>query len=115
MISRTAIFLASAAVTSVFFIQFCAMAFQCGCQPIWSTGAQFCNVHSAGAKHCPWCVYGTTGYSLVYGSMVAAQAVVSFWPAGWHWGGRLAGALAAFPVVGGILAVVLGVVTRYWN
>jgi hypothetical protein len=115
MITRAAVFLSSAAFTSVFFIQFCATVFQCGCQAIWAGGAEFCNIHSAHGKHCPWCVYGSTGYSVVYGSMLAAQAAVAFWPAGWHWAGRLAGAIAAFPIMGGIMALALGFVTGYWN
>jgi hypothetical protein len=115
MIARIAIFLVSAAFTSAFFIQFCATVFQCGCQAMWSTGAQFCNIHEAHGKHCPWCVYGTTGYALVYGSMLAAQAAVSFWPVGWPRFGRLAGALVAFPVVGAVLAVTMGLITGYWN
>jgi hypothetical protein len=115
MTVRAAIFLVSAAVTSIFFIQFCATVFQCGCQAIWSTGAQFCNIHSAHGKHCPWCVYGTTGYSIVYGTMLVAQAAISFWPAAWAWAPRLAMALVAFPTVGAVLAVAMGLMTGYWN
>ena len=109
-----AIFVATAAFTSIFFIQFCATVYHCGCQAIWSTGAAHCNIHNPTGKHCPWCVYGTTGYVAVYGSMLAAQAALSFLP-NWSWLPRLAASLAGFPVTGAILALVLGLWTGYWE
>src|SRR5689334_23924999 len=36
----------AAAITSVFFINFCATVFQCGCAALWSGGDAHCNVHS---------------------------------------------------------------------
>ena len=112
-LASLAIFAAAGAVTSVFFIQFCATVFQCGCQAIWSTGAAHCNIHNATGRHCPWCVYGTTGYAAVYGTMLLSQFALSFLP-GWSWAIRLLASLAAFPVSGAILAVVLGLWTGYW-
>ena len=52
------IFLIAAAVTSIFFINFCATVFQCGCQSLWGAAAKMCNIHHArmhGGKGCPWC------------------------------------------------------------
>ncbi len=112
-----AIFLIAATVTSVFFINFCATVFHCGCQSLWTTAAESCNIHLAHGKHCPWCVFGYTGYVLVYGTMIACQALLAFggtrW--GWSWLLRLIGSLAAFPTSGLILALVLGWYTGYWN
>ena len=34
------IFLVAAAVTSLFFINFCATVFQCGCQSLWGAAAK---------------------------------------------------------------------------
>jgi len=116
-LASLAIFLVAGAVTSLFFIQFCATIFQCGCQALWGDADRYCNIHAAHGRHCPWCSFGYTGYALVYGSMIAAQAVCAFLPARWGWGwmSRLAVCLAAFPVVGTVLAVSLGLYTGYWN
>jgi hypothetical protein len=46
--------------------------------------------------------------------MVGPQALISFRPAAWSWGKRLTLALAAFPVFGGIAAVIYGVASGYW-
>lgn len=111
------IFVVAAAVTSVFFINFCATVFQCGCQSLWGMADKFCNIHHArahGGKGCPWCSFGTVGHYLVYGSMIASQAAFAFMPR-LIWEVRLAAALLAFPVVGGIMALVLGIWTGYWN
>jgi hypothetical protein len=111
------IFLIAAAVTSIFFINFCATVFQCGCQSLWGEAAQFCNIHHArahGGKGCPWCTFGNTGYAAVYGSMLAAQAGCAFLTR-LDWPYRLAVTLAAFPLTGAILALVLGIMTGYWN
>ncbi len=116
-LASAAIFLIAAAVTSIFFIQFCATVFQCGCQALWGNADRFCNIHAAHGRHCPWCSFGNTGYALVYGSMIAVQAALAFLPARWGWGWalRLASSLAAFPAVGTVLAISLGLYTGYWN
>lgn len=111
------IFLVAAAVTSLFFINFCATVFQCGCQSLWGPAAKFCNIHHAhahGGKGCPWCSFGNAGYAAVYGTMLAAQAGCAFMPR-LIWQVRLVAALLAFPLTGGILAVVLGMWTGYWS
>ncbi|MBM3796017.1 MAG: hypothetical protein FJW31_18600 [Acidobacteria bacterium] len=115
---RLAVFLAASTVTSVFFIDFCAWIFRCGCQSLWLTADKYCNIHAAhaghGAKGCPWCSFGYAGYLLVFGSMVAAQAVVAFL-APWNWPARLGAALAVFPLMGFVLAGITGVWTGYWR
>jgi hypothetical protein len=111
------IFLIAATVTSVFFINFCATIFQCGCQLLWTAADQYCNIHAAHGKHCPWCSFGYAGYAGVYGTIIASQALVAFgglwW--GWHWFLRLITSLAAFPFSGLVLALLLGWYTEYWN
>jgi hypothetical protein len=112
---RGLIFLASAAFTSVFFIQFCATVFQCGCQPLWAEAARHCNIHNAHGRQCPFCIYGTAGYALSYGAMLAAQAAASFWPYSASWVLRLSLALGAFPLSGLFIALIFGLITGYWN
>jgi len=112
---RGAIFALAAAVTSIFFIQFCATVFQCGCQALWGDAAKHCNIHAAHGKHCPWCVYGSTGYAIVYGSMLAAQLAASFAPYTSCWGIRLGTAVGVFPLSGAILALIFGAISGYWN
>jgi hypothetical protein len=115
MIGRGAVFLASAAFTSVFFIVFCNAVYGCGCEPIWGAGAKYCNIHAAHGKHCPWCSFGTAGYAGVYGTILAAQAWCAFGPFFGSSGKRLMAGLLAFPAVGAILALVLGLFTGYWH
>lgn len=113
-----AIFAAAITVTSLFFINFCATVFQCGCQSLWGAADQFCNIHAAhshhGVKGCPWCSFGYGGYALVFGTIAAAQMLVAFVPR-LTWPVRLVLSLGAFPAVGGILALVLGLYTGYWS
>lgn len=111
------VFIVAALLTSVFFINFCATVFQCGCQSLWTTADRACNIHAAHGKHCPWCVYGNTGYAIVYGSMLGCQAITAFGGVRWGWPVwvRLIVSLAAFPVSGAILALMFGTYTRYWN
>jgi hypothetical protein len=105
------IFLASAGVTCVFFINFCALVFACGCRFLWAGADRACNIHTAGVHHCPWCAHNPSAAFL---AMVVPQALISFRPAAWSWWMRLALALAAFPVFGGIAAAIYGVASGYW-
>jgi hypothetical protein len=110
-----AIFLAAATVTSLGFLNFCATIYQCGCQSLWTTRDQHCNIHASAGRHCPFCSFGAAGYVIFWGSIVAAQAACCFLPGRWRWPARLASALAAFPLLGGVEAVVLGWTMGYWN
>lgn len=109
-----AIFLASASLTSVFFINVCHLVFRCGCDFLWAAADAHCNIHNPTGKHCPFCSFGYAGYAGIFCTLVAAQAAFSFLP-GWKWTARLAAAILAFPLVFGILAVVLGLYTGYWS
>ena len=70
-----------------------------------------CNIHSAGRHHCPWCAQNPT---LAHLAMIVPQALISFWPSAVSWSSRLAAALAAFPVFGGIAAYFYGLAGGYW-
>jgi hypothetical protein len=112
---KALIFAAAATVTSVFFINFCAAVFQCGCGSLWSGADAHCNIHTDGAHHCPWCAHSMIASVIPWTLIVAAQAAVSFLPWPMHTGVRLASAVAAFPIVGGIVAVGYGLATGYWR
>ena len=112
MFRKILIFFAAAAVTSIFYINFCALAFQCGCHSLWAGADAACNIHHAGARHCPWCAQSPVWPAA---AMFGSQAAISFWPGQRNWGLRLAAALAAFPVAGGIVAAIHGHLTGYWN
>jgi hypothetical protein len=109
---KTLIFIASAVFTSVFFINFCALVFRCGCRSLWAGADAMCNIHSESAHHCPWCA-NNPGFA--YAAMIVPQAVISFRSSTWSWQKRLAASLAAFPAFGGIAAVIYGLVSGYWH
>ena len=54
-------------------------------------------------------------FPLALALVLGAQGVASFWPANWRWFTRLLLALAAFPVVGGLVAAASGLLTGYWR
>ena len=71
-----------------------------------------CNIHIEGSRHCPWCAKDP---AYAYAALVIPQAFISFWSLPWTWWKRLAVALAAFPVFGGMAAVVYGLISGYWK
>jgi hypothetical protein len=107
-------FAAAATVTSVFFIDFCAAVFRCGCASLWRGADAHCNVHAAFGRHCPWCAHGLAASIIPWALIVAAQASVAFLPRPMHGGVRLALSLALFPIAGGIVAAAYGLATGYW-
>lgn len=107
--------LVSIIVTSVFFIDLCDLLYQCGCDHLWAARDAHCNVHMPGAKHCPWCSIGMSGAGMVWLGMVVPQSILSFAPARWSVMKRLLASLAAFPVIGGIEALAIGLAMGYWS
>jgi hypothetical protein len=105
----------AAAVTSVFYIDLCNLIYQCGCDHLWGAMATRCNVHNATGRHCPWCSVSLGRYGVLFGGIIVVQLALGFFPRRWHWSRRLAAALAAFPVLGAIEGVLLGITTGYWN
>ena len=108
------IFIIAAVISTTFIINLCATIYQCGCTFVWSGSNAHCNIHTPGAKHCPWCVIGNAGFAVVLGVIVASQAWISFRRAAWSALRRLCLTLIAFPVVGSIEAVLVGVWQGYW-
>jgi hypothetical protein len=103
---------AAAAVTGAFVINFCAWIYKCGCRSWWAGAATYCNIHTPGMKHCPWCSYN---FGLVLAFILVPQFAISLWPTACQWRLRLAMAIAAFPVFGVVIAVIYGVVAGYWK
>jgi len=112
---NTLVFAAAATIASVFFINFCAAIFACGCASLWSGADAYCNIHLAGSRHCPWCAHGRVASVIPWVLIVAAQAAISFWPRPIHAGLRLLSAVSAFPVTGGVIALAYGLAVRYWR
>lgn len=112
---RTLVFLLAATVTMTFLINFCHLVFQCGCQSLWNGAAQLCNIHQPGVRPCPWCSSGTVAGLVPYASILLGQAAAAFWPRPWSLGWRLALAMAAFPLLGGLAALAFGWATGYWR
>jgi hypothetical protein len=109
------VFVAAAAVTAVFSINFCGWIFGCGCHSWWAGASATCNIHMQGARHCPWCIDGGQGFRVAFIVTLAAQAAVSFLPAKLGWQYRLLVALGAFPLVGALVAWVYGSISHYWS
>ena len=112
---RGGVFLVGAAVTSLLFINACDLFYQCGCEAWWNAAATHCNIHNASGPHCPWCLDGGIRGYVVFGLVLVGQAGLVFWPGDTGWLKRLSWVLAAFPVVGGLFALVFGLTTGYWS
>jgi len=114
-LGRGLIFAAAAIPTAAFSINFCAWIFGCGCRAWWAGATAACNIHMHGAKHCPWCIYNGQGFCVAFLLILAAQATISFLPGKLAWSPRLLIALATFPAIGAVVAVIYGWVSRYWS
>ena len=112
-------FLLVLAVTGVFFVDWCALVFQCGCRSLWSGITTYCNIHATTGPHCPWCAHPLAG-----GGIAFAAAVVAQWASVYRtttssfikpsFIKRLALALVAFPLASGLVALVQRFVWDYW-
>ncbi|HXB75577.1 MAG TPA: hypothetical protein VNY05_45510 [Candidatus Acidoferrales bacterium] len=109
------IFAAAGTVASLFFIDFCAAIFRCGCVSLWRGADAHCNIHLAGSRHCPWCMNGVGASAVPWALIVAVQAAISFWPRPMHAGVRLVAAMAAFPAAGAVIAMAYGLSAGYWK
>jgi hypothetical protein len=61
-------------LVAVFTYPLCGLLFRCGCVSVWGGAADHCNIHLAGAFHCPWCELAGLG-ALGFGSMLGGQAL----------------------------------------
>jgi hypothetical protein len=112
-LARFSPFAVSFAITSTFFINFCAWIFQCGCRSLWAGADAACNIHAMHSRHCPWCSHGLLGQALVMILLCAPQlAIAAFTP--WNWTVRTLAATAAFPVSGLGVALAFGKFDEYW-
>lgn len=104
-----------AAITALLYLNFCDLMYQCGCTWMWAGAADHCNIHTPGAKHCPFCTVGLAPSIAIFAAILAAEAAVAF---GWRTRSRwklIAATGAAFPIAGGLIAVALGIQRGYWS
>ncbi len=99
--------------TAVFSINWCDLIYQCGCTFYWAGGAEQCNIHTAGVKHCPWCTNPTYG-GIAFGFTMVAQTLVAFWP-GEAYLKRFVFTLLASPAAAGLAGVGIGLHAGYWS
>ena len=102
-------------MTSVSVLGFCDLVYTCGCRAAWAGAAEACNMHQALGPHCPWCSYGFLGGAIPFAAILLVQATVAFWPGKGRYALRLAGVFVAFPTVGGLAALLFGLVSGYWT
>ena len=106
-------FAISVTLTSLFFIDFCAWVFRCGCHSLWAGADAACNIHAMHGRHCPWCAHGTAGYAVVVALVCAPQLAVSM-SSRWGLAARTISAIALFPVTAWTVALVFGWFSGYW-
>ena len=111
---RFLLFAITAGVSSTFFINLCNLVYQCGCRSLWAGAEASCNIHAATGPHCPWCASHWAG-GFVFISVLAVQTAIVFTPGKAGFWSRGAAALLAFPLVGGILGVAVGLIMGYWS
>lgn len=73
-----------------------------------------CNIHMAHGKHCPLCAHGWQAQALIIAAILVPQLLVSLRMT-WTWLFRTMAALALFPFVEGLAALVLGLWDGYWT
>ncbi len=112
---KLALFLAAGGCSYAFVINLCALIYRCGCHSWWAGAATDCNIHDMEARHCPWCSIGDFGFYSIVGCILLAQGVIAFSPWPRAWGYRIGYTFLAFPVVGGVLGVILGLQQGYWK
>lgn len=102
------------AVAATFFLNVCHLIYDCGCVSIWSGGAAFCNIQTAGPPDCPYCARPNVAYGALYGTFLVQGALI-FTPGSLGLGRRALLGLVAFPLVVGATGIVLGSLAGYWN
>jgi len=114
VLSKWSPFILSFAVDCLFFINLCSWIFKCGCHSLWAGADMACNVHMAHARHCPFCAHAWPGQAVVMIAIAAPQLLISL-RAPWAWIARALAALAMFPIVEGLAALILGSSGGYWS
>ncbi len=80
---------------------------------MWAGAAMACNIHMAQMKHCPFCAHGSLGQAAVMLAIILPQIFLTRLP--WNWAARAIAALAMFPLMEGIAALILGWSDQYWT
>lgn len=111
-LTRAALWLVLALVTSAFFIDLCNAIYQCGCQSLWAGAASQCNIHRPIGPHCPWCALPAWMSACMAGSIVLLQAVVLYRIRRLILALIVAGAI--FPLLGIVFGLVTGSLSGYW-
>jgi hypothetical protein len=112
--NRWLLAVAGAAVTSLLFLDFCNLMYACGCRSWWAGADAMCNIHDPATRHCPWCSIGLSGALAVWVAIVGAQSLFAVCTGG-GWVLRSLLTFGTFPVVGGAIAIAIGVAQGYWR
>ncbi len=107
------IWIACATLTWTLFLNLCDLIFQCGCRSLWDGAAMHCNIHQPHGRHCPLCLQPPWFFNGLVVLIAAVQGAILF--TGPLSARRSLAALAAFPVLGSVVAGALGWVSGYWN
>ena len=113
LLGKALLFAGAAGFTAIFFINWCHMVYQCGCTFIWAGYADHCNIHNATPPHCPWCAHRDFA-TVAFLSVIASQALLSFWPGRVQWL-RVGAAFAASPITAAITGWLIGMYVGYWS
>ena len=111
---RVLVFAPLVAVAAAFFLNVCHLIYDCGCVSLWSGGAAFCNIQTAGPPDCPYCAQPDVAYGALYATFFA-QGFLVFTPGSLGLGLRALLGLAAFPLVVGATGIVMGLQAGYWT
>lgn len=113
LLAKTLLFSGAAGFSGVFFINWCHMVYQCGCTFIWAGYADHCNIHNPAPPHCPWCAHADLA-TIAFVSVIATQALVSFWPGPLKLP-RVAAAFGASPMTAAFTGWLIGIYVGYWS
>lgn len=112
-LGRAIVLLFVAGFAAALFTPYCHALFSCGCQGAWAAGSRFCNVHTPGVAHCPWCSTGWWGANLPKALVWMAQSVIVLAPSRLSLKSRLALGLLAFVILGAVVGLIFGLSTHY--
>ena len=82
---------------------------------MWAGGAVDCNIHDMESRHCPWCSIGDFGFYSILGVILLTQGVIAFGSWSLPRIHRISYTFLAFPVIGSVIGLVLGIRQGYWK
>lgn len=101
--------------TGVFFVDVCALVYDCGCLSLWEGASAACNIHEASGPHCPWCEHPLAGGAIALLGTMAVQLGVLLSPGSATIAVRFVLSLLAFPIASGTIGWVQGLLFNYWG